>query len=60
MYIRYRWGTLRVRLGVAGEEIFTLAPSGTEDRDGFMELDEMLHHTGLTIAQGVVVAERWD
>ena len=47
-------------VGVAGEEMFTLAPSGADDRDGFMELDELLHHTGLARVEGVAVAERWD
>jgi len=60
LYIRYRHGDLAARLGVSGDEIFFLDVPGASDLDGFMELDEMLHYTGLTLAASVVVEERWD
>lgn len=60
LYIRYRWGRLRVRLGVHGDELLTMMPPGADSYDGFLELDEVLALTGLTLAAGVVVKERWN
>src|SRR5438132_12875533 len=60
LYIRYRHGYLSASFGVAGEQIFGLHVPGADIYDGFMELDEMLQYTGLHLAPGVIVAERWD
>lgn len=50
-YIRYRWGFLSVTKGdVLGERVFEAAIG--DGLDGFMTTEEMLKHTGMTMAFG--------
>jgi len=55
LYIRYRWGYLKISVDVKGEVLFAQKIPGASE--GFLELSDVLRYSGMKLADGVVVTE---